>query len=215
MGIFVIPRAQTLRFVRVFGNLEKFQIFTRNNCGEGSEGTAVTYTVPANTYFSYLSQVDADQLAIDDITLNGQTYANQHGSCIFMNYIFEYVFVSLDDIQYFGSTGSIPSIEDSQLRINLGIGGNPNYLYVLPKPGGINYYLSPGNYRSIINIISKTGDNPSVALRYGVGSKTLSLGENIVDFTVSSTSLIFLQFTDDISSTGASFLIDVWNLQSL
>lgn len=56
--------------------------FTRNNCGANYIGGTYTYTVPANTYFSYLSQLDADQKAIDDINANGQNTANLNAICI-------------------------------------------------------------------------------------------------------------------------------------
>ena len=36
----------------------------------------MTYTVPANTYSSIISQADANQQALNDIAANAQTYAN-------------------------------------------------------------------------------------------------------------------------------------------
>jgi len=63
-------------------NIVRSQSFTRNNCGLNYVGADYTYTVPANTYFSYVSQTDADQKAIDDIDLNGQNAANQNAVCI-------------------------------------------------------------------------------------------------------------------------------------
>ena len=55
--------------------------FTRNNCGGGSTGSTVTYTVAANTYMSYISPADAEQKAINDVNTNGQAYANANGTC--------------------------------------------------------------------------------------------------------------------------------------
>ncbi|HSU28157.1 MAG TPA: DUF5977 domain-containing protein [Chitinophagaceae bacterium] len=57
------------------------QSFTRNNCGSGYTGSSVTYTVAAGTYSSTTSQAAADQLALNDISANGQAYANSHGTC--------------------------------------------------------------------------------------------------------------------------------------
>jgi hypothetical protein len=65
----------------VYYNAERTQAFTRNNCGEGATGSAVTYTVPAQLYSSIISQADADQKAQNDINTNGQNYANLHGAC--------------------------------------------------------------------------------------------------------------------------------------
>jgi hypothetical protein len=56
--------------------------FTRNNCGFGFVGTTVNYIVPANTYSSWISKQIANQLALDDVNLNGQNFANQNANCI-------------------------------------------------------------------------------------------------------------------------------------
>jgi hypothetical protein len=55
--------------------------FTRNNCPQGYIGSTVTYTVQPGTYSSGLSQNAADQLALNDISANGQNYANSNGTC--------------------------------------------------------------------------------------------------------------------------------------
>ncbi|MCC6289880.1 MAG: hypothetical protein IT249_18540 [Chitinophagaceae bacterium] len=65
----------------VYTNSIKSQTFTRNNCAAGYLGTQVTYTVAAGTYTSSINAIDADQQALNDITLNGQNYANNNGSC--------------------------------------------------------------------------------------------------------------------------------------
>jgi hypothetical protein len=55
--------------------------FTRNNCGTGYQGSTVTYSVSQGAYTSNISQVDADQKATNDVNQNGQSYANQNGTC--------------------------------------------------------------------------------------------------------------------------------------
>lgn len=55
--------------------------YTRNNCGAGFNGSTITYTVPAGTYTSNVSQADADAQATTDLTTNGQAYANANGYC--------------------------------------------------------------------------------------------------------------------------------------
>ncbi|HEV7781422.1 MAG TPA: DUF5977 domain-containing protein [Chitinophagaceae bacterium] len=65
----------------LYYNTSQSQSFTRNNCSSGYIGSTVTYTVPANTYNSATSQAAADQLATDDMTANGQNYANTNGTC--------------------------------------------------------------------------------------------------------------------------------------
>lgn len=66
-------------------NRRQSQMFTKNNCGDGGDGTQVEYVVPAGTYQSTLSQEDADQQALNDIAANGQNYANANGSCTWWN----------------------------------------------------------------------------------------------------------------------------------
>jgi len=60
------------------------ETFTKDNCGSGYLGGEVTYTVPANTYSSALSQADADAQAEVQLLANGQSYANTNGSCILL-----------------------------------------------------------------------------------------------------------------------------------
>ena len=55
---------------------------TKNDCTTGSTGSTVTYTVAAGKYTSTVSQVDADNKAIADVTTNKQAYANANGTCM-------------------------------------------------------------------------------------------------------------------------------------
>jgi YD repeat-containing protein len=61
-------------------NTVQSQAFTKNNCGTGLYGSSVTYTVPAGKY-SACSLAAANQLAENDISYNGQNYANANGTC--------------------------------------------------------------------------------------------------------------------------------------
>ncbi|MGE8556763.1 MAG: DUF5977 domain-containing protein [Chryseobacterium jejuense] len=60
---------------------KKSQVFTRTNCGPGTLPEPITYVVPEGKYTSKISQEDADQKAQNDITVNGQAYANANGVC--------------------------------------------------------------------------------------------------------------------------------------
>jgi hypothetical protein len=60
----------------IYHNSVQSKTDTTQNCDAGKTGGVVTYTVPANTYTSIISQADADQQALDDITANAQAYAN-------------------------------------------------------------------------------------------------------------------------------------------
>ncbi|QRY56309.1 DUF5977 domain-containing protein [Sphingobacterium siyangense] len=64
----------------VYKNTALSKSFTRD-CGTGYQGSTVSYTVPAGKYSSTISQQYADQMAQDDIDINGQNYANANGIC--------------------------------------------------------------------------------------------------------------------------------------
>ena len=64
-----------------YRNTEMSQAFTKNDCGDGYEGSVVIYTVPENTYGSDFLQEDANLKAQQDINFNGQAYANANGTC--------------------------------------------------------------------------------------------------------------------------------------
>ena len=55
--------------------------FIRQCDKEGSIGSSVTYTIPAGTYTSTVSQDVVDALVQNDLATNGQAYANTHGLC--------------------------------------------------------------------------------------------------------------------------------------
>jgi len=61
--------------------------FTRNNCGGTGVGFSITYTVPAHTYASPISVLDANAKAQADVDANGQAYANANANatCIWTN----------------------------------------------------------------------------------------------------------------------------------
>ena len=64
-----------------YSNILRYGYYTRNNCAPGLTGSTVLYSVPANTYFSVLSQDDANNKAQADVNANGQAYANANGVC--------------------------------------------------------------------------------------------------------------------------------------
>jgi|GEM_PF-703790 len=64
----------------VYYNTFVSHTFQKDNCPSGQMGSHVTYVVPVGT-FPASSQYDADMLAINDIAMNGQAYANANGTC--------------------------------------------------------------------------------------------------------------------------------------
>ena len=66
----------------VYYNIKMVQPFTKDDCLANQHGSVVLYVVEERTYKSFISQEDADAKAMEDIALNGQAYANEHGECI-------------------------------------------------------------------------------------------------------------------------------------
>ncbi|MEE1945895.1 DUF5977 domain-containing protein [Pedobacter sp. KR3-3] len=64
-----------------FFNVAKSITLNKNNCPSQAVGSTVTYTVPAGRYTSPFSQKEADDMALKDISENGQSYVNNLGEC--------------------------------------------------------------------------------------------------------------------------------------
>lgn len=63
------------------GNDILSQSFQKQGCSVGESGSYVTYTVPANKYFAGTLS-EANTLASNDMTANGQNFANTNGVCL-------------------------------------------------------------------------------------------------------------------------------------
>ena len=103
--------------------------YTRNNCTTGYAGSTVVYTVAANTYSSIISQADANQKAINDVTANGQNYANANGTCT------PTATLTYGDLALTGGSASV-SFTAAIGTMTLSVDGNPGTTYSL------NYTLS-------------------------------------------------------------------------
>lgn len=142
----------------VYWNVAKSQAFVRNNCPSGYNGTSVTYSVPANTYSSIISQVDADQKAQNDINTNGQAYANTNGSCVLNSITISYV-------NQTKLSGGVPSGEIYQASFYTS-GGGPSYIFNTTQlKAGVN--IPPGVYDVAFSI---TGGLYDPMTQYGWGS---------------------------------------------
>lgn len=91
-----------------FYSVQESGSYTRNNCAAGQTGSTVTYTVAADAYSSYTSQAAANQLAINQVTANGQNYANSNGTCsVVCSFTFQSPISGYEgNISESGSTGS-------------------------------------------------------------------------------------------------------------
>jgi hypothetical protein len=68
-----------------FYNEKYTKVFYKNNCPSWMVGQPYTYTVPANTYISFISPEDANLMAQNNASANGQAEANTNGSCGFIS----------------------------------------------------------------------------------------------------------------------------------
>jgi len=62
--------------IQIFYNDPISKTFTSQSCPVGYAGGSITYSVPANKYYSLVSKPDANQMAQDEIDANGDAYAN-------------------------------------------------------------------------------------------------------------------------------------------
>ena len=69
-----------------YSNYAISEKFMKSDCGSGKLADSTTFSVAAGTYTSTISQADADAQAENYILINGQAYANAHGSCRLIYY---------------------------------------------------------------------------------------------------------------------------------
>lgn len=69
---------------RLFYNVAASQVFKKQGCDIGYDGTNITYSVAANKYSSTINQADANAKAQIEIDANGQAFANAgvNASCV-------------------------------------------------------------------------------------------------------------------------------------
>jgi YD repeat-containing protein len=62
------------------GNAKIARVFRKNTCPAGSYGEKVEFVIPADKYYGK-NQTEANNLALNDLSSNGQQYANNNGQC--------------------------------------------------------------------------------------------------------------------------------------
>lgn len=67
--------------ILLYGNDAASVTFTKEGCLVGSIGSTVTYTVPANIYYSKIDKADANRMRDEEIEANGYSYAERTGTC--------------------------------------------------------------------------------------------------------------------------------------
>lgn len=65
-----------------FYSAQKSGVATKDDCTGSTQGTDVTYIVPAGKYTSLTSQIDADNMAQADVDANKQSNADSQGICL-------------------------------------------------------------------------------------------------------------------------------------
>jgi hypothetical protein len=127
--------------------------FTRSNntCGSGETGGSVTYSIPAGTYSSTVSQAAANQLAINALNEQGQAYANQNGTCCSNGSCYVPGIVTINLTSYISdcyyNSFSI-SFEGSQgtYYYNFPTGWYGDYISITLPAGAYNVTMTSDNY---------------------------------------------------------------------
>ncbi|MET0462295.1 MAG: DUF5977 domain-containing protein [Chitinophagaceae bacterium] len=151
----------------LYGNEPQSQLFTRNNCPSGYQGTQLLYTVPANTYQSTVSIAAANALAMGDIASIGQNWVNANATCelvntnVFIQLILEVISYGVFDQLRVMAQASSPVPVDISIDYSVHIDGNQNVTNPLVIPAG----LSSTPYEIVSTGISPgQGQNSSVTI---------------------------------------------------
>jgi hypothetical protein len=169
----------------VFYNTIQSQGFVKNNCATGYHGSTVVYTVVAGTYSSPVSQVAADNLALADIALNGQAYANAHGSCSAYpkNIIIDYIHINGVLVEDFDNwSGGMP-VGWSQI------------------------------YSSVLTVVNNS-DRLDLTVNTNPGLYLTGIRRNIGDYGTANATLQ-IEIKIDSLDIDSSFVFDLMNLETL
>jgi hypothetical protein len=174
-----------------FLNVAQSGPFTPNNCAPGGVAAAVTYTVNAGTYSSTISQADADQKAINDVTANGLTYANAHAVCYFFSVTESGPFTRSNCTC--GGTGSTVTFTVAQGKYNSTISqadANQKAITDLNTNGPIYANANgtcstncTGNNHKLINCVCQTGYLDTISVQVVSGKCVTKWGYFFTDGT--------------------------------
>lgn len=112
---------------QLFGNQDQSGIFYSQNCQSGQTAEGVYVSIPANQYYSTVSQADANAQAIQ----YGQSYANQNGTCTSSDFDLKYT-------NYTNAFGSVVELYNTST--------GQYYYFQMSFGGGILGSISAGNY---------------------------------------------------------------------
>lgn len=122
------------------------QIYTRNNCPIGFQAGTATVSVPAGTYNSFVSQIEADAIA----SAYAQDYANTHSSCT------QLAAISCNN------NANVSGFVALYTNLSNGL----TYNFSIPAGGGALGYIPVGTYSLKI---SKSGNNSTYTFDAGCG----------------------------------------------
>lgn len=139
------------------------------SCAPGYTGFPVTYSVPAGTYTSNISQQDAENQASADVLANGQNYANINGSCVI------------------NTTITLSNTTSDGYQVNFSGHGNPSLTYNFVTSGTTTIQVPVGTFDVSIyptgayntHTIGMTGQASVSAPRASYSSVSISTGSSI------------------------------------
>ena len=147
------------RLVRPVGNQITSGTFQDTVCGAGYYGSIETYVVQPGKYMSYVSQLDANAQAQNEVNLKGQHYADSVGVC--------YVSISCNNSA--GANGFTANFTPW-------IGGNVSH-FSIPSSGGFIGFLPAQKYHLTITNASNT-----TIYTFGVGCQNFTMDGTSASF---------------------------------
>ena len=158
----------------IYYNVLMSQVYTtHNNCGLGT-ALPITYSVPAWTYSSTVSQQAANTLAQNDIDANGQAFANLHGPCT-VGFLLQNPANAPNYNVWFTNTVT-----------------NSYFSFPFPSSGSSVVSIPPGNYNIVVspagttNYVFRLGDltSPSPAPGCVFNNVNVTVGGNEVNLSI-------------------------------
>jgi hypothetical protein len=195
----------------LFKNTTQFLNIYKNNCPEGTQATSYKYIVPEGTHTSYISQLVANNMALNDILLNAQNFANANGFCrvsdpFTLNPIFpfEYGIITGNPSNMFDTNVFTITVDASNTKVKL------NFKIPIGTPTGDNgnpVWTSPNGI--ILGTLNSSMSRPNLNLNI----PTSTTGGATWNITIATTGVISLKQTNTVnpypSGGGGINFIDV------
>jgi hypothetical protein len=185
-----------------YTNLTTSEVFLKECRGYPYDmGSSVTYTVPAGTYTSTVSQAVVDLLVEQDLQTNGQAYANANGTCIplFGNAVQSALFTKEDcEVGYTGTTITYTVPANRYYATSMAAANTLAQAEL--NANGQAFANAPGNATCVIDLLPDwEGVEPAVT-QCGTGANAGHIMVQVIDINPNSPSYNTTTWSDGGSS---------------